>query len=113
MPGAAPRRRSERPGLKLAVANAVAFEARWRDSFDEPDTTKRPFHLLDGTQVETLTMRGDINVGYAALDGYQVVELPYKGGAAAMTVLLPDAGQLDQFERRLDGDLVEEAIASV
>ena len=98
---------------QLVLANAVAFEARWESSFDEPDTTGRPFHLRDGARIETPTMRGDIDVGYAAQDGYQVIDMPYKGGAAAMTVLVPDAGHFDRFERRLDADLVEEAIAGM
>ena len=98
---------------RFVLTNAVAFQARWRTSFDDWETTNRPFHLHDGVQVETLTMRGDIDVGYSMRDGYQVIDLPYKGGAAAMTVLLPNAGQFDQFERRLDVGLLGEAIASL
>ncbi len=100
-------------GTRFVLTNAVAFEARWRTSFDEWETTNRPFHLHDGGQVETPTMRGDIDVGYSMRDGHQIIDLPYKGGAAAMTVLLPDAGQFDQFERRLDVGLLGEAIASL
>ena len=100
-------------GTRFVLTNAVAFEARWRTSFDEWETTNRPFHLHDGGQVETPTMRGDIDVGYSMRDGYQVIDLPYKGGAAAMTVLLPDAGQFDQFEWRLDAGLLGQAIASL
>ena len=100
-------------GTNLVLANAVAFEARWQDEFDESDTENRPFYLRGGAKVDAPTMRGDLDIGYAARDGYQVVDLHYKGGAAAMTLLLPDSGEFERFERSLDADSVEEAIASV
>ena len=98
---------------RIVLTNAVAFEAGWQTTFEEGETEERPFHLRDGTRVETPTMRGDIRVGFAEQDGYKVIELPYKGGGAAMTVLLPDKGRFDWFERRLDAGMVAESVASL
>ena len=99
--------------VRLVLTNAVAFEARWETEFEALETEHRPFYLRDGSRVETPTMRGSIDVGYSARDGYQVIDVPYKGGAAAMTVLLPDEGRFDWFERRLDAGVAAEAITDL
>ena len=44
--------------------------------------------------------------GYADGDGYQAVELPYRGRDMWMTILLPDAGTFREFEESMDADLV-------
>ncbi|MCY4499704.1 MAG: serpin family protein [Rhodospirillaceae bacterium] len=98
---------------RLVLTNTVAFEGRWRTSFDEGETTNRSFHLHDGAQVETPTMRGDVDIGYARRGGYLVIDLPYEGGAATMTALRLEAGRFDQFERRLDAGLLGQALASL
>lgn len=99
--------------VRILVTNAVTFEAVWRDRFDWWKTKSRWFHLRDGTRVATPTMRGSIWIGYAAMDGYQVIDMPYKGDSAAMTVLLPDEGRFERFERRLDAGVVAEALESL
>jgi serpin B len=45
-------------------------------------------------------MRQTTEYGYAAHDGYQVVTLPYAGGALAMSILLP-SGPLAPLQDRL------------
>ena len=44
--------------------------------------------------------------GYADGDGYEAVELPYRGRDMWMTILLPDAGAFREFEESMDADLV-------
>ena len=64
------------------------------------------FHLLDGGEVEVLTMSRVPWLGYASREGYQAVDLPYVGKELSMTILLPDEGRFREFEDSVDADLV-------
>jgi serpin B len=48
--------------------------------------------------------------GYTEGDGYQAVELPYDGGELSMVVLLPEAGQFNNFEDKLDTGFITNII---
>ena len=86
-----------------ALVNALYLKCAWRYRFTEGGTTPRPFHAPGGTKdVPTMTLTE--RVGYAATDGWQVVNLPAVGGVEA-TVLLPD-GDLANAEPGLDADLL-------
>ena len=90
---------------RLVLANAIYFKASWRHAFHEAATADRPFYLLNDTEREVPMMRQQANLRYARGDGYQSVELPYKGGDFAMTILLPDSGRFREFESSLDDEL--------
>ena len=92
---------------RLVLANTIHFKATWRNAFDERATTTGPFHLLDGSERKVPMMRQQSNLRYAVGEGYQAVELPYKGDEMAMTILLPDSGSFGEFEESLTGDSVE------
>ena len=92
---------------RLVLANAVYFKAAWENAFDERATKGRPFHLLDGRQRDVPMMRQQTEFRYSAGDGYQAVELPYRGGEMAMSILLPDSGRFREFEESLSADSVE------
>ena len=89
---------------RLVLANAIYFKAAWDSAFDERATANRLFYLLDGSERDASMMRQQSNFRYAAANGYQAVELPYKGGKMAMTILLPDTGRFREFEDSLSGD---------
>ena len=95
------------PATRLALANAIYFNAAWQLPFDERATAPGPFHPLGGGQIEAPMMRQDGRLGYTRGDGYQAVELPYEGGQMAMVILLPDAGRFSEFEGLLDASMVE------
>ena len=82
---------------RLVLANAIYFKAAWDSAFDERSTSNLPFYLLDGSERDVPMMRQQSNFRYAAANGYQAVELPYKGGKMAMTILLPDEGKFSEF----------------
>ena len=98
---------------RLVLANAIYFKAAWQMPFDERATTDRPFHLLDGSERDVPMMRQQSNLRYAHGDGYQSVELPYKGGDVAMTLLVPDSGRFQEFQDFLSGQSLEDIVDSL
>lgn len=97
-----------RPDTVAAVVNALYLKCGWRHRFPEDATAQRQFHAPGGT-VEVPTMELTETLGYAAVDGWQVVSLPAVGGVQAV-VLLPDEDlaaaepslNTDQLARLLD-----------
>lgn len=89
------------PDTVSALVNALYLKCAWRYRFTEDATAPRPFHTPSGA-VEAPTMELTERIGYAAVDGWQVVELPAVGGIEAV-VLLPD-GDLSAAEPALDAD---------
>ena len=93
---------------RMVLTNAIYFNARWFHPFFKHLTSARPFHLLDGSKVDVpmMMMAAAERFGYADGDGYQAVELPYRGRDMWMTILLPDAGAFREFEESMDADSV-------
>jgi len=102
----------------LVLTNAIYFNAKWADPFNEAFTDDGQFTTLDGTIVTVPLMRRSGSYAYAAgsLDGgvsYQAIELPYLGGKLAMDVIAPDEGQFAAFEESLDAARLQEIIAGL
>jgi serpin B len=90
---------------RLVLTNAIYLKARWQQPFDPHDTRPALFHTLDGAAPNVPTMHQQaVALPYAQGDGWQAVELAYKGGALAMDVLLPTAGNFASFQQGLDPD---------
>jgi serpin B len=53
-------------------------------------------------------MHNDLDVPTASGEGWQAVELPYRGERVSMLIVLPDAGELAGVERRLARGLLRE-----
>jgi serpin B len=98
---------------RLVLTNAIYFKAAWSEQFDEAATLDEPFHLLDGSQVTVPMMRQTATFGYAAGDGYQVVDLAYEGNQLSMVVFLPDAGRFEELDAQLDGTHVETMLGGI
>ncbi|MCG8916976.1 serpin family protein [Actinokineospora sp. PR83] len=84
-----------------ALVNALYLKVAWRNRFAEGGTGPRPFRTPSGP-VDVPTMVLTETVGYAAVDGWQVVRLPGAGQVEAL-VLLPD-GDLAEAEAALTGE---------
>jgi serpin B len=95
---------------RLVLTNAVYFNANWQYPFDTRNTAAGLFYLLDGSCVTVPMMRQSDSFGYTEGANYQAVELLYEGRETSMVILLPAAGQFDNFEESLDADLVEDII---
>jgi serpin B len=97
------------PLTRLVLVNAIYFKAKWLAAFDPNFTQEADFKLLDGSVVKTPTMFSTASYPYYAGQGYQAVELPYRGGEYAMLVFVPDQDTFTQFEERLDSALLAKA----
>ena len=97
---------------RLVLVNAMYLKAGWEVPIETQLTDLAPFTRLDGSTVQVPTMRGMGGEGggmrpipYASGNGWQAVELRYRGGPdvadtpLAMTLLLP--GDLAAFEQHL------------
>jgi serpin B len=93
----------------LVLSNAIYFDADWERQFAQERTTDRVFNTLDGHEVTVpmMSLSDPASLAYVAGQGYQAVELPYKGGEMSMVILVPDAGQFEAFEAALDAGRVE------
>lgn len=90
------------PLTRLVLVNAVYFKTAWVNRFPAYRTGDDAFYLLDGEEVKVPMMRQEAWFRYAASEGWEVIELPYVGGSAAMVVLVPPRGQFKGYEKRLD-----------
>ena len=91
----------------LVVTNAVYFKGDWEDQFEEEETTDQPFYLLDGQEIQVPMMFQINNYGWQVDDGYQAVELPYKGNRFTMLVVMPDEGTFESLEESLTGERLQ------
>ncbi len=94
---------------RLILVNAVYFKGLWSQPFAENTTHAAPFHLLDGTTTRVKMMYQKEAFDFVIREGdYAAVNLPYRGGALAMLLIVPPEGQFLQFERRFDPALFKE-----
>lgn len=102
--------RSVDPQTVAALVNALYLKVSWREAFDEKATAARPFHAPSGDR-DVPTMHVTRRLGYAALDGWQVVSLPAAGGVEAV-VLLPET-DLASAEPDLDAGRLSRLLSAV
>jgi serpin B len=96
---------------RLVLVNAVYFKGTWATGFDPTMTASQPFTLADGSKAMVTTMTGTILTSVAYSSTLTVVELPYKGNALAMDILMPK-GPLSTFESTLTPAALSAALPS-
>jgi serine protease inhibitor len=115
--------------IRMILVNAIYFKGQWSDSFDKKWTKSEAFLNADGKNTKVELMQQTMPARYAAFNadgsffetprftgfgakektypndgGFQIAELPYKGGRLAMTVILPRTRTgLPAVEKMLDG----------
>ena len=102
-----------RAGLKSGMAravltNAVYFKAPWASKFKAEATHDREFNVLGGSSIPVPTMSQTTAIKYTEGEGYQAAQLPFRNGELAMVFILPDAGQLAEFEADLTAETLGE-----
>jgi serpin B len=75
---------------RLVLVNAIYFLADWDTPFEKTATYDEPFTIAGGAKKNVKTMHLMRGYGYTAADGAAILEMPYKGGDAAMIFVLPD-----------------------
>jgi serine protease inhibitor len=77
----------------MLLINAIYFNGSWTSRFDKSRTRPDQFTTISGTTapIPMMNRKDTISVGQTA--DAQVIELPYGGGAYAMTILLPKPGK--------------------
>jgi len=99
------------PMTRLTLVNAIYLKAPWQTPFAEAATADGLFTRREGATVEVPMMSLSDAFAYAEGDGWRAVELPYVGGALAMTVIVPD--DLATFEAHLDGAALDGIVAAL
>ncbi len=101
-------------GTRLALVNAIYFEATWAKPFQEDFTRDEPFFLEPGTQKHVPMMHGKDSYRFATVDGVRLLELPYEAGDTAMVFVLPEAVDgLDAVEQSLTSAQLERWLAAM
>ncbi len=90
---------------RLALVNAIYLKAPWLTPFSPDNTATGPFTLANGSTVDASLMQAQIGARYNVGTGWQAVELPYVGGALALTIILPD--DIAAFEASLTPAILE------
>ena len=76
----------------MYLINAIYFNGAWTTRFDKSLTKPGQFTTVDGAAAPVAMMHRTDTVRVGETADMQVVELPYGGGAFAMTILLPKPG---------------------
>jgi len=94
---------------RLALTNAVYFKGAWRLPFEEANTHKQNFTLLNGEKVEVDMMRISTEE-FRALknDQIQMVELGYANSPMVMDLIAPVNGNWEAFSQTLTAGLLDD-----
>ncbi len=98
----------------LVLTNAIYFKGDWENQFDRKHTRQAVFHLDAERKTMADMMRQTHNFPYAKADGFAAIELPYRGGAVSMIILLPDRTDgLVDLEQKLNPVMLSNALGQM
>jgi serine protease inhibitor len=95
------------PAVVMYLINAIYFKGSWTQRFDAGLTQGAPFTLRSGATVTAsmMTHKDPAPARFYQGAGVTVVDLPYGGGAYAMTIVLPQtAAAIDSLSANLTED---------
>lgn len=96
---------------RLVLVNAVYFKGKWALKFHKAVTQDEPFYLEGGGKVRAPLMHQHAEVRYLQADGFQAVDLAYRGDDLSMLVLLPDKKDgLQDLEMRLSTRMLHDCV---
>lgn len=79
------------PSNVMVLVNALYFNAPWENEFDPSMTSEQPFYgLSKESKVKLMGRKGYFP--YTEMNGFQMIQLPYKGMRYSMYVILPPEG---------------------
>jgi serpin B len=77
------------PSVRVLIANAAYFKARWARPFKVEDTTLAVFTSQDGSSRPVPTMALLASLSYRKADRFSRVTLHYEGGPETLELVLP------------------------
>lgn len=96
----------------LVLTNAIYFEGFWPVLFDEKQTTKLPFSLLNGKSVVVPTMVKEDNYFTAKQNNLELVGLPYRDSNLELLIIMPtDAKRFTDLATNLSADNIQALVA--
>jgi serpin B len=99
---------------RLVLVNAIYFLGDWAEPFAKEATRPAAFHTTRAERKDVPTMHRMGRFPFAAKDGVKALELPYRGGAMSMLLVLPDPlDGLDALERSLTAQKLDELVAAL
>ncbi|XP_054069285.1 serpin E3 [Rissa tridactyla] len=101
------------PLSQVTLVSTMYFKSTWQKKFSFMDTQMLPFTTAEGSTLKVPTMHhtADVNYGQfqtAALEAFNVLELPYLGEKLSMVLVLPSHKRtpLSQIESHLSAKTI-------
>jgi serpin B len=89
------------PSTRLVLVNAIYFKAAWQNQFSKGATKDGDFRLASGQTTTARMMNQSVHTRYGEQDDVQILEMPYKGGATSMLLILPRGNEISAAEKFL------------
>lgn len=100
------------PGTLMYLVNALTFQAKWEEVYEDTDVYTGVFTDGDGNELDTDMMRSTESVWLDGADAEGFMKF-YEGGRYAFAALLPDEGiSLDDYVDSLTGSAISDIIES-
>lgn len=104
---------SIKASTRLVLVNAIYFLAEWATPFEKEATFGASFTTASGDK-QVATMHAMESFKFADIDGAKALELPYKGEAMSMVVVLPNAKDgIGKLEQSMDAARLAELRAAM
>lgn len=82
------------PDTQMILVNAIYFNGRWEEPFNEKRTQPKPFHVTASRTKEVPMMQQNRRLLYGEVDGVKLLRLPYSG-RLSMLLALPQEGGME------------------
>jgi serpin B len=88
--------------IRLVLTNAIYFKGDWAIKFKTQDTKPAKFNITADKTVEVPMMYQKQTFEYGETDTVQILQMPYKGNALAIMLILPKAGgTIDSVDKQI------------
>jgi len=91
----------------------MKLNAEWAWPFDSYFTKDGDFELISGSNVSVPMMARTGKYLRVVDDGYEAIEVPFKGSSLAMLIILPESGKYGDIEDTLDISVFQAIIESL
>lgn len=99
---------------RMVLVNAIYFKGDWASQFKERHTRERDFHISAEEKVKAMMMYQQGKFRLAADADTQALEMPYKGEALSMLVLLPkEKNGISKLEKTLTAKKLDDLIGGL